>query len=120
VVFARTLSTDASVMTPTSDGYDGFYGRMFSTSIAGLEFPMIIVRAAEAADVVKTVNYAREQELDFGVMGGSHGFDGLAMPRRGLLLDLSLMRAIEVLWPIPLFSVLVLRSLSGAGTPSGS
>jgi hypothetical protein len=96
VLFSRSLSINASVLVPTSSGYDAVYTRFFSSSLQGVEFPMIIVKAAEVSDVVKTVNYARNHGLEFGVKGGTHAFNGLAMPRRGLLLDLSLMNTVQV------------------------
>lgn len=96
VVFTESLSVNASVLTPASSGYDAIYTRFFTSSSTYFELPMIIVRAAEVDDVVKAVNYARENDLELGVKGGTHGWNGLAIPRRGLLLDLSLMKRVEV------------------------
>jgi FAD/FMN-containing dehydrogenase len=58
--------------------------------------PEMIVQAADAADVVATVNFAREQNLALAVRGGGHSAAGNSVPDRGVMLDLSGMKAIRV------------------------
>jgi FAD/FMN-containing dehydrogenase len=58
--------------------------------------PAAIVRCAEVSDVVATVLFARERELPVSVRGGGHGVGGHAVCDRGLVIDLSPMKAIEV------------------------
>jgi len=58
--------------------------------------PAVIVRAANADDVVAAVNFARESKLMLAVKGGGHNIAGNAVCDGGLMLDLSLMKAITV------------------------
>jgi FAD/FMN-containing dehydrogenase len=58
--------------------------------------PALIVRAAHADDVVKTVRLASTRGLLFAVRGGGHNIAGNAVCDGGLMLDLSLMRAVQV------------------------
>ena len=58
--------------------------------------PALIARCADAADVVACVNFARERELPVAVRGGGHGVAGHAVCDRGLVIDLSPMKRIEV------------------------
>jgi len=58
--------------------------------------PAAIVRAADAADVVLAVNFARENGLQLAVKGGGHNIAGNAVCDGGLMLDLSPMKAITV------------------------
>jgi len=58
--------------------------------------PDLIVRAAGAADVLATVNYAREQNLPLAIRGGGHSAAGNSVPDGGVMLDLSPMKGIQV------------------------
>lgn len=58
--------------------------------------PALIVRAAGAADVVATVNLAREHGVVFAIRGGGHNIAGNAVCEGGLMLDLSLMKSVRV------------------------
>ena len=58
--------------------------------------PAAIVRAAGAADVIQTVNLAREQDLVLAVRGGGHNIAGNAVCQDGLMLDLSMMKSVRV------------------------
>jgi FAD/FMN-containing dehydrogenase len=58
--------------------------------------PAAAVRAATASDVVATVRLAAQHGLLLGVRGGGHNIAGLAVCDGGLLLDLSLMTAVDV------------------------
>ena len=58
--------------------------------------PALIVRAASADDVVKTVRLASTHGLLFAVRGGGHNIAGNAVCDGGLMLDLSLMRTVQV------------------------
>jgi FAD/FMN-containing dehydrogenase len=58
--------------------------------------PAAIVRAASAADVMRTVRLASEHALLLAVRGGGHNIAGNAACEGGLMLDLSLMRSIRV------------------------
>jgi FAD/FMN-containing dehydrogenase len=58
--------------------------------------PALIVRSADAGDVVDSVNFARENKLLVAVRGGGHNVAGTASADGGLVIDLSAMKEIEV------------------------
>ncbi len=58
--------------------------------------PALIVRCLGTADVVATVNFAREHNLLLAVRGGGHNVAGNASCDGGVMLDLSLMKGIHV------------------------
>jgi FAD/FMN-containing dehydrogenase len=58
--------------------------------------PALIARCAGTADVVETVNFARDNDLLVSVRGGGHNIAGKAVCEGGLMIDLSQMRGIAV------------------------
>jgi FAD/FMN-containing dehydrogenase len=58
--------------------------------------PAVIVRAANAGDVIAAVNFARENGLDLAVRGGGHGAPGFGTCDGGVVIDLSGMRGVRV------------------------
>ncbi|MEV7130437.1 FAD-binding oxidoreductase [Streptomyces sp. NPDC093260] len=58
--------------------------------------PGAIVQADGASDVVKVVNFARENDIELAVKGGGHCFAGTGTVEGGLLLDTSRLRGIRV------------------------
>ena len=58
--------------------------------------PALIVRAADEADVMNAVNFAREQHLTLAVRGGGHNGPGLGTCDDGLVIDLSRMKGVRV------------------------
>ena len=58
--------------------------------------PALIVRAAGVADVMASVNFARQHELLLAVRGGGHNIAGNAVCDGGLMLDLSLMKSVQI------------------------
>src|SRR5262245_24358220 len=58
--------------------------------------PSLIARCLGSADVVDAVNFARTHGLELAVRGGGHNVAGRAVCDGGLMLDLSLMKAIYV------------------------
>jgi FAD/FMN-containing dehydrogenase len=57
--------------------------------------PALIARCLDTADVVAGVNFARDQGIPLSVKGGGHNIAGLAVGP-GLMLDLALMRDVQV------------------------
>ena len=58
--------------------------------------PRLIARCNSVADVVEGVQFARENDLLLAVRGGGHNAGGLGVCDDGLVLDLSLMKGIDV------------------------
>jgi len=58
--------------------------------------PALIARCANTADVAETIAFARRHDLLLAVRGGGHNGGGLGVCDDGVVLDLSLMQAIEV------------------------
>lgn len=58
--------------------------------------PALIAQCADVADVVAAVNFGREQRLDTAIRGGGHNGAGLGSVDNGLVIDLSLLKAVEV------------------------
>jgi len=58
--------------------------------------PALIVRCASTSDVVRAVNFARDNSLVLAVRGGGHNIAGSAICDDGLVIDLSHMKAVSV------------------------
>ena len=58
--------------------------------------PAVIARCATTADVVRSVNFARDNSLVLAIRGGGHNIAGNAMCDGGLVVDLSRMKAAYV------------------------
>jgi FAD/FMN-containing dehydrogenase len=59
-------------------------------------FPDVIVRAADDADVVAAVRFARARGLKVAVRGGGHSWIGSPLRDGGVLIDLSRLRSLTV------------------------
>lgn len=59
-------------------------------------FPSLIVRCADAADVVHAVQFARSNGLRVAIRGGGHNVAGRAICDDGMVIDLSQMKRIEI------------------------
>lgn len=58
--------------------------------------PAMIVRCAGAADVLASVNFARENGMPLAIRGGGHNIAGSALCDDGLVIDLSAMRSVQI------------------------
>ncbi|QKT02800.1 FAD-binding oxidoreductase [Ectothiorhodospiraceae bacterium 2226] len=86
-------SLRGELLRPESDGYDearALWNAMID------ERPALIARCTGVADVIAAVKFARETGLTVAVRGGGHNVAGLASVDGGLMIDLSLMRAVDV------------------------
>ena len=86
-------SLAGSVLAPGDTDYDAAR-RSFNALVD--RRPAVIARCAEAGDVATAFEYARANELDVAVRGGGHNPAGHCVCDGGLVIDLSLMRAVEV------------------------
>jgi hypothetical protein len=81
------------VIAPGDEGYEQVR-RVYNAMID--RRPAVVVRCANAGDVVATVNFAREQQLDLAVRGGEHSVPGFGTCDGGVVVDLSGMRGVRV------------------------
>jgi FAD/FMN-containing dehydrogenase len=58
--------------------------------------PGLVVRASGTADVIDAVNFAHQHGLPVAVRGGGHSVAGLSSIEGGMLIDLALMRGVDV------------------------
>lgn len=81
------------LLLPGSDGYDSarqIWNGMFDRK------PSIIARCVGTSDVINAVNFARDNKLLVAVKGGGHNSAGNAVCDDGMMIDLSLMRRVNV------------------------
>ncbi|MGH8830263.1 MAG: FAD-binding oxidoreductase, partial [Polaromonas sp.] len=81
------------VILPDDDLYDSAR-RVWNATID--KHPALIVRCAAPSDVVRTVNFARDNGLLLAVRGGGHNIAGSAMCDDGIVIDLSQMKASSI------------------------
>ena len=60
------------------------------------KYPALIARCQGTADVITSVEFARERDLPLAIRGGGHNVAGTAMCDDGLVIDLSEMNAVRV------------------------
>jgi FAD/FMN-containing dehydrogenase len=58
--------------------------------------PALIVRCTGVADVLRAVEFARSQDLDVAVRGGSHSIPGFSTCDGGIVIDLGPMHGVRV------------------------
>jgi FAD/FMN-containing dehydrogenase len=87
---------------------DGFTGEILMPGAAGFDEaravwnamidrrPAIITRCRTTDDVIAAVNHARASDLPISIRAGGHNVAGHAVCDDGLMIDLSLMRAVTV------------------------
>jgi len=81
------------ILRPTDAGYDD--ARSIWNAMIDKK-PALIVRCKNSQDVVEAVNFARENNLLLSVRGSGHNVAGNALCDDGLMIDLSLMKDIQV------------------------
>ena len=89
--FETSLTGD--VLRPDHAAYDparALYNAMIDCR------PALIVRCKAASDVVRAIEFARGHQLLVAVRGGGHNVAGKALCDGGLVVDLSVMKDIEV------------------------
>ena len=89
--YAQTVR--GSVTRPRDPEYDevrALYNAMIDKR------PALIARCRDVADVIATVNFARNSGLDIAIRGGSHNGGGLGSVDDGVVIDLAPMNYIRV------------------------
>lgn len=93
VIESFQASLRGELILPATDNYDDarqVYNAMIDRR------PGAIARCAGVADVMRSVNFARDHGLTLAVRGGGHNGGGLGTCDDGLVIDLSLMKGIRV------------------------
>jgi FAD/FMN-containing dehydrogenase len=93
VVEAFKATLRGPVLQPGDPGYDD--ARAIWNAMIDRR-PALIARCAGTADVVSSVNFARENGLPLAVRGGGHNIAGSALCEDGLVIDLTGMRDVHV------------------------
>jgi FAD/FMN-containing dehydrogenase len=86
-------SVSGAVIVPTEAGYDEVR-RCFNGLVD--RRPAVIVRCFGARDVATAFDFARREGLEVAVRGGGHNPAGHCVLDGGLVIDLSLMRRVDV------------------------
>ena len=81
------------VLSPQSSGYDEVR-RVWNGAVD--RHPAVIARCTSVADVVEALAFARRTELPIAVRGGGHSIPGLSVCDGGMMVDLQLMKGVEV------------------------
>src|SRR6266550_4864865 len=81
------------ILAPDDAGYDD--ARRIHNGLIDKR-PRLIARCLHTADVVDAVNFGRDEALEISVRGGGHNVAGKAVTDGGLMVDLSLLKQIEV------------------------
>jgi FAD/FMN-containing dehydrogenase len=82
-----------SLITPAQPGYE-VARRIWNGMI--LRRPAAIARCADADDVATAIRFAHDHDLPVAIRGGGHNVAGTAVCDRGIVVDLSPMRAVRV------------------------
>ncbi len=88
-----TGAVRGAVIQPTDPNYDA--ARTVHNAMIDKR-PAIVVRCANVADVIHSVNFARDNNLLVSVRGGGHNVAGLATCDGGLVIDLTDMDGVRV------------------------
>ncbi len=89
--FAAGIS--GTVIRPDDEGYE--LARQVHHANTDLR-PICIVQAASAADVARTIVFARETGLELAVRGGAHSIAGYGTSEGGIVLDLGTMKGLHI------------------------
>jgi FAD/FMN-containing dehydrogenase len=81
------------IIRPSDAGYDD--SRAIWNAMID-KYPALIARCTNSNDVIEAVNFARENGLLLSVRGSGHNVAGSAVCDDGLMIDLSLMKDIDV------------------------
>src|SRR5512147_3195693 len=82
------------VLTRENDAYDEV--RAIWNGKIHDKRPGLIARCSGVADVITSVNFARENDLLVAVRGGGHNVAGTGSCEGGIMIDLSLMKGVHV------------------------
>ena len=81
------------IIRPSDSGYDA--ARSIWNAMID-KYPALIARCTSSDDVIEAVNFARETGMLLSVRGSGHNVAGSAVCDGGMMIDLSLMKDIQV------------------------
>jgi FAD/FMN-containing dehydrogenase len=81
------------ILLPSDDAYESAR-RIWNATID--KRPALIVRCSNTSDVIRAVNFARDNQLLLAIRGGGHNIAGNAICDDGIVIDLSQMKAASV------------------------
>jgi FAD/FMN-containing dehydrogenase len=81
------------IVLPGSAGYDA--ARVVWNGMVD-RHPAVVARCGGVDDVVRAIRFARDQELPIAVRSGGHSVGGFSTCDGGIVIDLSLMRGVDV------------------------
>ncbi|HET9530067.1 MAG TPA: FAD-binding oxidoreductase [Blastocatellia bacterium] len=81
------------LIQPGDEGYDA--ARTIWNAMID-KHPALIVRCAGVSDVIESVNFARDNDVQVSIRGGGHNVAGNALAEGGLVIDMSGMKSIRV------------------------
>jgi len=84
---------NSTILTPSDPDYTG--ARKIWNGMIDRK-PSVIVRPTSIADVIQAVRFAREHGLAASVRGGGHSVAGKSVADGAMMIDLSLMREVQV------------------------
>jgi FAD/FMN-containing dehydrogenase len=90
---ALQRSFQGEIIRPTDAGYDA--ARSIWNAMID-KYPALIVRCTSSDDVIEAVNFARDNSMLLSIRGSGHNVAGSAVCDGGLMIDLSLMKDIQV------------------------
>ena len=82
-----------AVLTASDEGYDA--ARQVWNAMVDRK-PGVIARCADASDVQAVIDFARDRNALLSVRGGGHNIAGSAVNDGGIVIDLSLMKSVQV------------------------
>jgi FAD/FMN-containing dehydrogenase len=88
-----TKQLQGPLLRPGDEGYEAsrkIYNAMIN------KHPALIVKCSGVADVIKSVNFARENKLLLAIRGGGHNVAGNALCDGGLVIDFSNLKNVWV------------------------
>ncbi|HTP05135.1 MAG TPA: FAD-binding oxidoreductase [Nitrospirota bacterium] len=86
-------SFSGEILLPTDGAYEGAR-KIWNAMID--RHPALIARCVTTSDAVHAVNFARDNGLVLAVRGGGHNIAGNAVCDDGLMIDLSLMKSVQL------------------------
>lgn len=81
------------LLRPGDEGYEA--GRQVFNAMID-RHPALILRCSRTGDVIKAVNFARDNHLEVAVRGGGHSVAGYGTCDGGMVIDLSGLKAISI------------------------